>query len=126
MTNMLNSVNFEDYLNLSKKQREYIRIKNETNLSDKEISVEINTPTPSISRWKTNEKFKAGLMAYQAHHLESAVPQALKTMIDLLDAKSELVRFQASKDILDRTGYNPVEKQEISMQGAVTFNDDID
>lgn len=125
MTNMLNSVNFEDYLNLTKKQREYIRIKNETNLTDKEIAVEINTPQPSISRWKTNDKFKAGLMAYQAHHLESSVPQALQTMISLLDARSELVKFQAAKDILDRTGYNPVEKQEISMQSAVTFDDDI-
>lgn len=125
MTNMLNSVNFEDYLNLTKKQREYIRIKNETNLTDKEIAVEINTPQPSISRWKTNDKFKAGLMAYQAHHLESSVPQALKTMISLLDARSELVKFQAAKDILDRTGYNPVEKQEISMQSAVKFDDDI-
>lgn len=125
MTNMLNGVNFEDYLKLTKKQREYIRIKNETDLSDKEIAVEINTPQPSISRWKTNDKFKAGLMAYQAHHLESSVPQALQTMISLLNAKSELVKFQAAKDILDRTGYNPIEKQEVEHTGSVQFVDDI-
>lgn len=125
MTNMLNGVNFEDYLKLTKKQREYIRIKNETDLSDKEIAIEINTPQPSISRWKTNDKFKAGLMAYQAHHLESSVPQALKTMISLLNAKSELVKFQAAKDILDRTGYNPIEKQEVEHTGSVQFVDDI-
>ncbi|PTJ09092.1 DNA-binding protein [Staphylococcus simulans] len=125
MTNMLNGVNFEDYLKLTKKQREYIRIKNETDLSDKEIAIEINTPQPSISRWKTNGKFKAGLMAYQAHHLESSVPQALQTMISLLNAKSELVKFQAAKDILDRTGYNPIEKQEVEHTGSVQFVDDI-
>ncbi|AVO02315.1 DNA-binding protein [Staphylococcus simulans] len=125
MTNMLNGVNFEDYLKLTKKQREYIRIKNETDLSDKEIAIEINTPQPSISRWKTNDKFKAGLMAYQAHHLESSVPQALQTMISLLNAKSELVKFQAAKDILDRTGYNPIEKQEVEHTGSVQFVDDI-
>lgn len=122
---MLNGVNFEDYLKLTKKQREYIRIKNETDLSDKEIAIEINTPQPSISRWKTNDKFKAGLMAYQAHHLESSVPQALQTMISLLNAKSELVKFQAAKDILDRTGYNPIEKQEVEHNGSVQFVDDI-
>ncbi|MGD6772422.1 DNA-binding protein [Staphylococcus simulans] len=125
MTNMLNGVNFEDYLKLTKKQREYIRIKNETDLSDKEIAIEINTPQPSISRWKTNDKFKAGLMAYQAHHLESSVPQALQTMISLLNAKSELVKFQAAKDILDRTGYNPINKQEVEHTGSVQFVDDI-
>ena len=125
MTNMLNGVNFEDYLKLTKKQREYIRIKNETDLSDKEIAIEINTPQPSISRWKTNDKFKAGLMAYQAHHLESSVPQALQTMISLLNAKSELVKFQAAKDILDRTGYNPIEKQEVEHTGSVQFVYDI-
>ncbi|UXV43437.1 DNA-binding protein [Staphylococcus simulans] len=125
MTNMLNGVNFEDYLKLTKKQREYIRIKNETDLSDKEIAIEINTPQPSISRWKTNDKFKAGLMAYQAHHLESSVPQALQTMISLLNAKSELVKFEAAKDILDRTGYNPIDKQEVEHTGSVQFVDDI-
>lgn len=122
---MLNGVNFEDYLKLTKKQREYIRIKNETDLSDKEIAIEINTPQPSISRWKTNDKFKAGLMAYQAHHLESSVPQALQTMISLLNAKSELVKFQAAKDILDRSGYNPIDKQEVEHTGSVQFVDDI-
>lgn len=30
MTNMLNNANFEDYLKLSEKQQEYIRLKNET------------------------------------------------------------------------------------------------
>lgn len=80
----------------------------------------------TISRWKANDKFREGFKGYQAEHLQKQVPKALQTMINLLDAKSELVRFQASKDILDRTGYNPVDKQEVTMQSAVTFNDDID
>ena len=46
-------------------------------------------------------------------------------MIDLLNAKSELVGFQTSKDILDRTGYNPVERQQIETNATVQFNDDI-
>ena len=46
-------------------------------------------------------------------------------MINLLDAKSELVRYQASKDILDRTGYTPVERQQIETTATVHFDDDI-
>ena len=66
-----------------------------------------------------------GFKGYQVEHLSNQVPKALQTMIDLLNAKSELVRFQASKDILDRTGYNPVERQQIETNATVQFNDDI-
>lgn len=126
MTNMQNNATFGAYLELTKKQQAYIQIKTDTGAKDMDIAEQIDVNRATISRWKANDKFREGFKGYQAEHLQKQVPKALQTMINLLDAKSELVRFQASKDILDRTGYNPVEKQEISMQGAVTFNDDID
>ncbi|WP_194747598.1 DNA-binding protein [Staphylococcus chromogenes] len=126
MTNMQNNATFGAYLELTKKQQVYIQIKTDTGAKDMDIAEQIDVNRATISRWKANDKFREGFKGYQAEHLQKQVPKALQTMINLLDAKSELVRFQASKDILDRTGYNPVEKQEISMQGAVTFNDDID
>ncbi|MTV23022.1 DNA-binding protein [Staphylococcus delphini] len=126
MSNMQNNATFGAYLELTKKQQAYIQIKTDTGAKDMDIAQEIDVNRATISRWKANEKFREGFKGYQAEHLQKHVPKALQTMISLLDARSELVRFQASKDILDRTGYNPVEKQEISMQGAVTFNDDID
>ena len=125
MSNMLNGVKFDDYLKLSKKQRDYIRIKTDTNEMDKDIAEQINTSNVTISRWKNKADFMRGFKAYQAHHLESAIPKALRTMVSLLDARSELVKFNAAKDILDRTGYNPVEKQEIEHSGLVSFHDDI-
>ncbi|MBM6506817.1 DNA-binding protein [Staphylococcus pasteuri] len=125
MTNMLNNANFEDYLKLSEKQQEYIRLKNETKKTDKQIAKEISIDTTTISRWKRKEDFRVGLRGYQAEYLANTVPKAIQTMIDLLGAKSELVRFQASKDILDRTGYNPVERQQIETTATVQFNDDI-
>lgn len=122
MTKMLNDVNFDDYLKLSKKQKEYIRIKSETDLMDIEIADEINTTSVTISRWKNNPDFLKGFKAFQVHHLDHSVPKALKTMINLLDAKSELVRFQASKDILDRSGYTPVDKQELELTTPTIIN----
>lgn len=122
---MLNNANFEDYLKLSEKQQEYIRLKNETKKTDKQIAKEISIDTTTISRWKRKEDFRVGLRGYQAEYLANTVPKAIQTMIDLLGAKSELVRFQASKDILDRTGYNPVERQQIETTATVQFNDDI-
>ncbi|MGW5464734.1 phBC6A51 family helix-turn-helix protein [Streptomyces sp. NPDC003996] len=123
---MLNNANFEDYLKLSEKQQEYIRLKNETKKTDKQIAKEISIDTTTISRWKRKEDFRVGLRGYQAEYLANTVPKAIQTMIDLLGAKSELVRFQASKDILDRTGYNPVDKQEVESSATVIFHDSTD
>lgn len=125
MTRMQNNATFGAYLDLTKKQQDYIRLKNETNLTEGEIASEIDVNRSTISRWKNNDKFREGFRGYQVEHLSNQVPKALQTMINLLDAKSELVRFQASKDILDRTGYNPVETQEIETTATVQFNDDI-
>ncbi|SLC31276.1 Uncharacterised protein [Mycobacteroides abscessus subsp. massiliense] len=102
-------------MELTKKQQEYIRIKNEMSLSDGEIAAEIDVNRSTISRWKHDNKFREGLKGYQVEYLSNQVPKALQTMINLLDAKSELVRFQASKDILDRSGYTPVDKQELEV-----------
>ena len=126
MTNMQNNATFGAYLELTKKQQEYIRLKNETDLAEGEIAVEIDVNRSTISRWKHNDKFREGFKGYQAEHLSKQVPKALQTMINLLDAKSELVRYQASKDILDRTGYTPVERQQMETTATVQFNDDID
>ncbi|MCG2325808.1 DNA-binding protein [Staphylococcus epidermidis] len=125
MTNMQNNATFGAYLELTKKQQEYIRLKNETDLAEGEIADEIDVNRSTISRWKHNDKFREGFKGYQAEHLSKQVPKALQTMINLLDAKSELVRYQASKDILDRTGYTPVDKQQIETTATVQFNDDI-
>lgn len=125
MTNMQNNATFGAYLELTKKQQEYIRLKNETDLAEGEIATEIDVNRSTISRWKHNDKFREGFKGYQAEHLSKQVPKALQTMINLLDAKSELVRYQASKDILDRTGYTPVERQQIETTATVHFDDDI-
>lgn len=122
---MQNNATFGAYLELTKKQQEYIRLKNETDLAEGEIAVEIDVNRSTISRWKHNDKFREGFKGYQAEHLSKQVPKALQTMINLLDAKSELVRYQASKDILDRTGYTPVERQQIETTATVHFDDDI-
>lgn len=122
---MLNNANFGDFLKLSEKQQKYIEIKNETGQTDKTIAKKIGVDTTTISRWKRKEEYQLGLKGYQAYYLSEKTPQALLTITRLLNARSELVRFQAAKDILDRSGYNPVDKQEIETNATVQFNDDI-
>ncbi|MDT2383387.1 hypothetical protein P7D56_23110, partial [Enterococcus avium] len=51
--------------------------------------------------------------------------KALNTMLKLLAARSEMVRFNAAKDILDRGGFAPVDKKEITSIEPPVFKDDI-
>ncbi|MGW7931865.1 phBC6A51 family helix-turn-helix protein [Staphylococcus xylosus] len=115
MNKMQNNANFDDFLKLSKNQQKYIEIKNDTGQTDKVIAKKIGIDISTISRWKRKEEYILGQKGYQSYYLSNKVPKALLTMSKLLNAKSELVRFQAAKDILDRTGYNIVEKQEVEI-----------
>lgn len=46
---------------------------------------------------------------------QQAATKAAQTMLDLLDSTDDRVRYQASKDILDRLGYKPAEKVDVSL-----------
>lgn len=122
---VLNNANYQEFLKLSKKQQEYIQMKYETGLQDKEISKQISVHVTTISRWKQTAEFMNGLKGYTADQLEKAAPKAMNRMVELLYAKSDLVSFQAAKDILDRTGYTPIDKKEIELTGGVEFVDSI-
>ena len=51
---------------------------------------------------------------------------ASKRVLDLAQsAKSEYVQLEASKDILDRAGYKPVEKSMSLVQGNISVNIDL-
>lgn len=121
----LNGTILEDFSELSEIQQRYIIEKFRTNKSDIQIAKEIGVTNVSISRWKQKEKFRRGERAFNAGVLESYVPKALQTMMSLLEAKSELVRYQAAKDIMDRTGYTSIETIEFTDESTVTFIDDI-
>jgi hypothetical protein len=51
---------------------------------------------------------------------------ASRKVLDLAsNAKSEYVQLEASKDILDRAGYKPVEKNMTLVQGNISVNIDL-
>ena len=51
---------------------------------------------------------------------------ASKRILDLsTNAKSEYVQLEASKDILDRAGYKPIEKSMSLMQGNISVSIDL-
>lgn len=69
---------------------------------------------------------QAHIRGLTAVSLSSSAPLAALSMRKLaLSAKSELVRQQAAKDILDRTGFRPPDRHEHLVSGGVTISIDL-
>ncbi len=92
-----------------------------TNKTQKEIAEEIGISPFTFTKWKKTDEYKELKDKVQKEYLADLTGPALQTLKGLLNAKSELVRFQAATDILDRTGYKPTDKQEISIDEPIVL-----
>lgn len=77
----------------------------EDNLSDEEIAKSVNRSRQTLNKWKNDSKFKAA----QEHYKKLVVKKdfeskALRELVNLLDAKSEMVRLQTAITILKMSG----------------------
>ena len=90
----------------------------------KEIAEELNVTPKTISSWKKEEEFRNEYDTNFRLKLQYASARAFKKQVDLLDSPNEMVAYLASKDIMDRAGFNPVEKvqQEVDMDLNITVD----
>lgn len=102
---------------LSKKQLKCIKLMVDTDMQQKEIAEAIKVSEQTICTWKQNDDFKYEYEKYVKDSIDYSSKNAFRTILKLLKAKSEMVRLQAAKDILDRAGYKAKEKVEIT--GAI-------
>ena len=97
---------------LSAKQRKCLELLVQGELSQKEIAEEIKVSEQTICNWKKNDEFRSEYDNLMRVCIQSFAAKAFQTQKRLLNAKSEMVRYMVSKDILDRAGYKPTEKIE--------------
>lgn len=90
-----------------------------TDLTQKQIAEELNVSVQTIINWKKKDEFIEFKDDYQRKYLNNLAAKAIRTMDKLLTSDSDQVRYNAAKDILDRTGYKPTEKQNINMSGSL-------
>lgn len=81
-----------------------------TDKTQKEIAKEIKVSEQTIVDWKKNEEFKEEMKTQLRGLFDDMANEAQKVMRKLLKDKNSNVRFQASKDILDRAGYKPIDQ----------------
>ncbi|WP_149315838.1 phBC6A51 family helix-turn-helix protein [Lentilactobacillus buchneri] len=99
---------------ITKNQQRAIELMFEGNLSQNEISAQIKIHPTTLSRWKRDKDFIEAMRKYTDETIARSTPKAMSTMLKLLNARSELVRYNAAKDLLDRAGFIPTQKQEVN------------
>lgn len=111
---------------ITKKQKRAIELMFEGNLSQLVISEQLKIHPTTLSRWKRNPDFIEAMRVFTDSVISRSTPKAMATMLKLLDARSELVRFNASKDLLDRAGFMPTVKQDVNATvNPVQINDNV-
>ena len=86
----------------------------ETSLTQREIAEIVGVRHETVSKYKNHEEFDELKLQYEREFLGDLVAPALREYRNLLKAESEMVRLNAVKDILDRTGHKPVDRIEHS------------
>ena len=94
-------------------------------ISGKDLAIALNVSEKTISQWKNkNEEFQNEYNTLVRSKIQYAATQALGKQIELLQSRNDMVAHLAAKDLMDRAGFNPVEKveQQIDMDLNITVD----
>ncbi|AFK87716.1 terminase small subunit [Thermoanaerobacterium phage THSA-485A] len=110
-------------MSLSKKQLEAAKMIAEGRLTNEEIAQKCEVTDRTLYNWKKQEEFQQAIENFTAEikkdierKLMGMSSKALRELDKLLCARSELVRLQAIKDVLDRLDIKPADKQNIDLK----------
>lgn len=110
---------------LNMKQQKFVHAYVSGQYTIKQLSKLLDVHEQTIYRWSKREDVIEALKYYQEtehqvidNGIKNNAFKALKVMSDLLDSPIEQVRYQASKDLMDRAGYKA--KQEVKVDKTVT------
>ena len=89
----------------------------------KEIATILNTTTTTVNKYLRDERVLEAIENYQRvetklvdQNIKAMREKALQTINELMDSDDDQVRYQASKDVLDRTGHIATMKKEVTIQ----------
>lgn len=96
----------DPFSKLNKKQQTLIMLDFEGNHSNKEIAPKIGLKNETtVSHWRKRSWYEPAFNAYASRAIKGKYKSlALRTLIDLLDARSEMVKLQAATSILKLSG----------------------
>ena len=93
--------------------REYVR--NGGNATQAAVSCGVSDTSASTIGYRLKNRLGMEIDAEQREMLKGYAPKAFQQIQNLAEnAESENVRLKANSDILDRAGYRPIDKSEIT------------
>lgn len=93
------------FFELDERRRKAVILLFEDELTDEEISKNVQRRRSTLDNWKKDPKFKAAQEQYKQLVVKDKFEsKALKRLIELIDAKSEMVQLQAVTTILKMAG----------------------
>lgn len=110
---------------LTEKQIKCINLIITESKTQKQIAKEINITEKTICEWKKDKEFKEEIQKQMKENFGSLAIEAQQELKKLLKSKNENVKIQAIKDVLDRAGYKPIDKAELSGGYTVELVDDV-
>lgn len=93
------------FFQLDKRRRKAVQLLFEDELTDEKIAKAVQRRRSTLDNWKHDELFRAAQQQY--NHLvvkKDFESKALRRLVKLLDAKSEMVQLQAANSILKLSG----------------------
>lgn len=99
---------------LTEKQAQCLEMMLTTNKTQKDIAFILGVSEPTITSWKKNEEFVNEFNQAIRDGIKSSAAKAYQAMEKLLSSKNENIRYAAAKDILDRSGFRPDAKLNIT------------
>lgn len=109
------------------KKEKFVKLEMTTDMNYSELAEELKVSERTLYNWRKDPEFQKVKDKLVREAFTDIATKAFKSVVQLSQsAKSELVRYQASADLLDRAGYKPTDKQEVEHSGAVHFVDDIE
>ena len=96
---------------LNEKQLNCIKSLVLENKTQKEIAKEIKVTEQTICEWKKDAEFQKEIQTQTKECFSILAIKAQKELSNLLESKNEYIQLQAVKDVLDRAGYKPIDKQ---------------
>ena len=91
-----------NFIKLSEKQQKAVMLLFSGEMTQAKIAEEVHVSATTLSTWKTHEDFRRGQDEYTRFMLHDLSSSAVLTMKELLNAKSEMVRYNAASYIIEK------------------------
>ena len=93
------------FFELDKRRQKAVILLFEDGLTDEEIAKKVQRRRSTLDNWKNDDKFKAAQEQYKKLVVKKDFEsKALRELVNLLNAKSEMVRLQTAITILKMSG----------------------